>query len=69
MPCYEPRLPCDATQISHFRRAIGEEGLEQLFMVTIKSDVEFKAVKPAELERVIVDTTVHPRSSPNVVSE
>lgn len=24
---YEPRLPCDATQIGRFRRAIGEEGL------------------------------------------
>jgi len=24
---YEPRLPCDATQIGRFRRAFGEEGL------------------------------------------
>jgi hypothetical protein len=27
---FEPRLPCDATQIGRFRRAIGEEGLELL---------------------------------------
>jgi IS5 family transposase len=55
---YEPRLPCDATQIGRFRRAIGEEGLEQLLKATIETAVEIKAVKPAELERVIVDTTV-----------
>jgi IS5 family transposase len=55
---YEPRLPCDATQIGRFRRAIGEEGLELLLKSTIETAVEIKAIKPAELERVIVDTTV-----------
>ena len=58
MEYYEPRLPCDATQIGRFRRAIGEEGLEQLLKSTIETAVEIKAVRPAELERVIVDTTV-----------
>jgi IS5 family transposase len=57
MEYYEPRLPCDATQVGRFRRAIGEEGLEQLLKATIETAVEVKAVKPAELERVIVDTT------------
>jgi hypothetical protein len=28
MEYYEPRLPCDATQIGRFRRLLGEEGLE-----------------------------------------
>jgi IS5 family transposase len=59
---YEPRLPCDATQIGRFRRAIGEEGLEQLLKSTIETAVEIKAVKPAELERVIVDTTVQEKA-------
>lgn len=59
---YEPRLPCDATQIGRFRRAIGEEGLEQLLKATIETAVEIKAVKPAELERVIVDTTVQEKA-------
>ena len=30
MDYYEPRLPCDATQIGRFRRLLGEDGLEQL---------------------------------------
>ncbi len=55
---YEHRLPCDATQIGRFRRDLGEEGLEQLLKATIDTAVAIKAVKPKELERVIVDTTV-----------
>ena len=62
MDYYEPRLPCDATQIGRFRRAIGEEGLEQLLKATIETAVEVRAVKPAELERVIVDTTVQEKA-------
>ena len=62
MDYYEPRLPCDATQIGRFRRALGEEGLEQLLKATIETAVELKAIKPAELERVIVDTTVQEKA-------
>ena len=58
MDYYEPRLPCDATQIGRFRRILGEDGLEQLLKFTIETAVNIKAIKPAELERVIVDTTV-----------
>ena len=41
-----------------FRRAIGEDGLELLLKFTIETAVQIKAIKPAELERAIVDTTV-----------
>jgi transposase, IS5 family len=58
MDYYEPRLPCDATQSGRVRRAVGEEGLAQLLKATINTAVDIKAIKPAELERVIVDTTV-----------
>jgi IS5 family transposase len=62
MEYYEPRLPCDPTQIGRFRRAVGEEGLEQLLKATIETAVEIKAIKPSELERVIVDTTVQEKA-------
>lgn len=55
---FEARLPCDATQIGRFRRVLGEAGVEQLLKTTIEAAVSMKAIKPAELERVIVDTTV-----------
>jgi IS5 family transposase len=59
---YEPRPPCDASQVVRFRRAIGEDGLEQLLKATIECAVDIKAVKPAELERVIVDSTVQEKA-------
>jgi transposase, IS5 family len=59
---YEHRLPCDPTQIGRFRRDLGEEGLERLLKATIDTAVAIKAVKPKELERVIVDTTVQEKA-------
>lgn len=59
---YEPRLPCDATQIGRFRSAIGEAGVEELLKATIDTAVATKAVRPAEFERVIVDTTVQEKA-------
>jgi IS5 family transposase len=62
MTYYEHRLPCDPTQIGRFRRDLGEEGLELLLKATIDTAVAIAAVKPKELERVIVDTTVQEKA-------
>lgn len=59
---YEPRLPCDATQIGRFRRVLGEAGVEQLLKSTIEASVTMGAVKKAELEMIIVDTTVQEKA-------
>lgn len=59
---YEPRLPCDATQLGRFRKAIGEAGVEELLRATIETAVTAKAVNRSELERVIVDTTVQEKA-------
>ena len=62
MTRYEPRLPCDATQIGHFRVAIGEAGVEELLKATVDTAVHSKAIKPVEFERLIVDTTVQEKA-------
>ncbi len=62
MTFYEPRFPCDATQIGRFRAVIGEAGVEELLKATIDTAVQSKAIKPAEFERVIVDTTVQEKA-------
>lgn len=62
MEYYEPRLPCDATQIGRFRKALGESGLESLLKTTIDAAVAMKAIKPLEFERVIVDSTVQEKA-------
>ena len=59
---YEPRKPCDATQIGRFRTAIGEAGVEELLKATIDTAVETKAIRPSEFERVIVDSTVQEKA-------
>ena len=59
---YEPRLPCDATQLGRFRKAIGEAGVEELLKATIDTALTTKAVRPSEFERVIVDSTVQEKA-------
>lgn len=62
MDYYEPRLPCDATQIGRFRQDLGEAGMEQILKATIDTAVSAKAIQSAEFERVIVDTTVQEKA-------
>ena len=59
---FEPRPPCDATQIGRFRTALGEAGLEELLRSTIHTTVDVGAVQKSEFERVIVDTTVQEKA-------
>ena len=55
---YEDRQPCDATTLIKFRQLLGEEGVEELLAQTINVALELKLIKPQELTRVIVDSTV-----------
>ncbi|MFC7411472.1 IS5 family transposase [Hydrogenophaga atypica] len=55
---YEDRQPCDATTLVKFRQLLGDEGVEELLAQTINVAVELKLIKPQELTRVIVDSTV-----------
>ena len=62
MAYYEPRLPCDPTQLGRFRRVLGEAGVEELLSRTLTAAVSMKAVTPVELEVVVVDTTVQEKA-------
>ncbi len=55
---YEDRLPCDASTLVKFRQLLGEEGVEELLAQTINVAVELQLIKPQELSRVVVDSTV-----------
>ncbi|HEX8896269.1 MAG TPA: IS5 family transposase, partial [Terriglobales bacterium] len=59
---FQPRLPCDPTNLVRFRQALGEAGVEELLATTIAAAVQMKALAPAEFERVIVDTTVQEKA-------
>jgi transposase, IS5 family len=55
---YEDRQPCDATTLIKFRQLLGEEGVEELLAQTVNVAVSLQLIKPQELTRVIVDSTV-----------
>jgi IS5 family transposase len=59
---FEHRQPCDATTLVKFRQLLGEEGVEELLAQTINVAVEQGLIKPQELSRVIVDSTVQHKS-------
>jgi hypothetical protein len=59
---FEHRRPCDATTLVKFRRLLGEEGVEELLAQTINVAVELGLIKPQDLKRVVVDTTVQPKA-------
>ena len=59
---YEDRQPCDATTLIKFRQLLGEEGAEELLAQTINVALELKLIKPQELTRVIVDSTVQEKA-------
>lgn len=59
---YEDRQPCDATTLIKFRQLLGEEGVEELLAQTIQVALALKLIKPQDLTRVIVDSTVQEKA-------
>jgi transposase, IS5 family len=59
---YDSKPPCDASQIGRFRRALGEDGVEQLLKTTVEAAVTMGVVKHADFQRVIVDSTVQEKA-------
>ena len=54
--------PCDPTQLGRFRKALGEEGVEELLARTMEVAVTLKLIAKKELARVIVDSTVQEKA-------
>jgi transposase, IS5 family len=58
MKYFEHELPLDSSSMTKWRKRIGEQGAETLLKETIKAGLRLKIIKPRQLERVNVDTTV-----------
>jgi transposase, IS5 family len=54
--CHE--APIDPSSMSRWRRRVGEAGAQELLKETIEAGLRLKVIKPSELRRVNVDTTV-----------
>ena len=58
MKYFEHKSPIHPSSMTRWRKRIGEAGAEELLKQTIKAGLDVKAVKPTQLARVNVDTTV-----------
>ncbi len=54
--CHE--APIDPSSMSRWRRRVGEAGAEEMLKGTIEAGLRLKVIKPSQLKRVNVDTTV-----------
>jgi transposase, IS5 family len=59
---FQHRLPFDRTSISRWRARMGEERLAALLQESLAVATRTGAMKPSDLSRVIVDTTVQPKN-------
>jgi len=58
----QTEAPMDSSSLTHWRKRIGEEGVETLLMVSIDAARKIGMVNASSVDRVIVDTTVMPNA-------
>lgn len=58
MKYFEHKPPINPSSMTRWRKRIGDAGAEELLKETIEAGLKLKAVKPTQLRRVNVDTTV-----------
>ena len=59
---FQHRLVFDRSSLTRWRNRMGEERLQALVQESLSVATKTKAIKPLELSRVIVDTTVQPKN-------
>src|SRR5207302_7704842 len=59
---FQHRLVFDRSSLTRWRNRMGDERLQALLQESLSVATKTKAIKPSELSRVIVDTTVQPKN-------
>jgi IS5 family transposase len=59
---FQHRAPIDASSMTRWRQRLGEAGAEQMLRATIETGIEMGAIRPAQLKRINVDTTVQTKA-------
>ena len=59
---FQHRLPFDRSSMTHWRNRMGAERLQALLQESLAAATRSGAIKPADLARAIVDTTVQPKN-------
>ena len=59
---FQHRLPIDASSMTRWRQRLGEAGAEQMLRETIAAGIKMGSIRPAQLKRINVDTTVETKA-------
>jgi transposase, IS5 family len=59
---FQHRLAFDRSSLTRWRQRIGEEKLQALLQESLAVATRTEAMKPSDLARVVIDTTVHPKA-------
>ena len=59
---FQHRLVFDRSSLTRWRQRMGEEKLQALLQESLSVATKTEAIKPSDLNRVIVDTTVQPKN-------
>lgn len=62
MKNFEHRAPIDASSMTRWRKRLGDAGAEQMLRTTIETGIAMGVIRPADLKRVNVDTTVQTKA-------
>jgi len=62
MRYFQHRMPIDPSSMTRWRKRLGDAGAEQMLRATIKAGIEMRVIRPAELKRINVDTTVQTKA-------
>ena len=59
---FQHLAPIDASSMTRWRQRLGEAGAEQMLRATIETGIKMGAIRPAQLKRINVDTTVQTKA-------
>ena len=59
---FQHSMPIDPLSMSRWRKRLGEAGAEEMLRATIEAGMKMKAIRPSQLLRLNVDTTVQTKA-------
>jgi IS5 family transposase len=62
MRYFQHRMPIDPSSMTRWRQRLGDAGAEQMLRATIDAGIKMRVIRPVELKRINVDTTVQTKA-------
>jgi IS5 family transposase len=59
---FQHHMPIDPSSMTRWRKRLGDAGAEQMLRATIEAGMAMRVIRPADLKRINVDTTVQTKA-------